>query len=89
MLTIRNLDDALKHRLRVRAAHHGHSMEEEARAILRAALVEPTSSTGLGSRLHARVSALCGGGDLPIPARSPPREPPLFEEDQDPPEPRS
>jgi len=88
MLTIRNLDDALKHRLRVRA-HHGHSMEEEARAILRAALVEPTSSTGLGSRLHARVSALCGGGDLPIPARSPPREPPLFEEDQDPPEPRS
>ncbi|WP_242476809.1 FitA-like ribbon-helix-helix domain-containing protein [Halochromatium glycolicum] len=89
MLTIRNLDDALKHRLRVRAAHHGHSMEEEARASLRAALVEPTSSTGLGSRLHARVSALCGGGDLPIPARSPPREPPLFEEDQDPPEPRA
>jgi plasmid stability protein len=87
MLTIRNLDDALKHRPRVRAAHHGHSMEEEARAILRAALAEPTSRTGLGSRLHARVLALCGGDDLPIPARSPPREPPLFEDN--PPEPRS
>jgi plasmid stability protein len=87
MLTIRNLDDALKHRLRVRAASHGHSMEEEARAILRAALVEPMSRTGLGSRLHERILALSGGGDLPIPERSPPREPPLLEDD--PPEPRS
>ena len=34
-LTIRSLDDALKTRLRVRAAEHGRSMEEEARHILR------------------------------------------------------
>ena len=34
-LTIRSLDDALKTRLRVRAAEHGRSMEEEARLILR------------------------------------------------------
>ena len=34
-LTIRNIDDALKTRLRVRAAEHGRSMEEEARHILR------------------------------------------------------
>jgi plasmid stability protein len=81
MLTIRNLDDALKQRLRVRAAHRGHSMEEEARAILRAALSEPTSRTGLGSRLHARILALSGGGDLPILERSPPREPPLLGDD--------
>jgi hypothetical protein len=27
-LTIRNFDDALKERLRVRAAEHGHSMED-------------------------------------------------------------
>ena len=33
-LTIRNLDDAIKQRLRVQAAHHGRSMEEEAREIL-------------------------------------------------------
>jgi plasmid stability protein len=81
MLTIRNLDDALKHRLRVRAAHNGHSMEEEARSILRAALSEPTPRTGLGSRLHERIRALSDGGDLPIPERSPPREPPLFDDD--------
>jgi plasmid stability protein len=34
-ITIRNLEDAVKQRLRVRAAEHGHSMEEEARNILR------------------------------------------------------
>lgn len=39
-LTIRNLDESIKRRLRVRAAEHGVSMEEEARAILRASLTE-------------------------------------------------
>ena len=34
-ITIRNLDDEIKTRLRMRAAEHGHSMEEEARTILR------------------------------------------------------
>ncbi|MEI8039249.1 MAG: hypothetical protein WCJ14_12740 [Verrucomicrobiota bacterium] len=33
-LTIRNLDAAVKQKLRVRAALHGRSMEAEARAIL-------------------------------------------------------
>ena len=37
-LTIRNLDDGLKERLRIRAAMHGHSMEEEARVILKEAV---------------------------------------------------
>ena len=37
-ITIRRLDDAVKSRLRVRAASHGRSMEEEAREILKAAL---------------------------------------------------
>ena len=39
-LTIRNLDDLLKSRLRLRAAARNRSMEEEARQILRAALQE-------------------------------------------------
>lgn len=39
-LIVRNLDDALKTRLRVRAAYHGRSMEEEVRRILRTALAE-------------------------------------------------
>ena len=34
-LTIRNVDAALKERLRVRAAQHGHSMEAEVRDILK------------------------------------------------------
>ena len=37
-LTIRNLDEGLKARLRLRAAKHDRSMEEEARSILRGAL---------------------------------------------------
>ena len=32
-VTIRNLEDDLKRRLRIRAAEHGRSMEEEAREI--------------------------------------------------------
>ena len=37
-LTIRDLDDAVNEKLRVRAARRGHSMEEEARLILRQAV---------------------------------------------------
>ncbi|WP_419166121.1 FitA-like ribbon-helix-helix domain-containing protein [Candidatus Palauibacter sp.] len=37
-ITIRNLDDDVKTRLRVRAAEHHRSMEEEARIILRDAV---------------------------------------------------
>lgn len=63
-MTIRNLDEALKARLRVRAAQHGKSMEEEARDILRAALsTEVSAPVDLGRAIHARFAAL-GGVDL-------------------------
>lgn len=39
-LTIRNLDEGVKQRLRLRAAMHQTSMEAEARAILAAGLTE-------------------------------------------------
>ena len=39
-ITIRNLDDTIKRKLRLRAAEHDRSMEEEARDILRCALSE-------------------------------------------------
>ena len=45
-LTIRNLEDSIKERLRVRAALQGHSMEEEARVILKRA-VGGVSGSGL------------------------------------------
>jgi plasmid stability protein len=57
-LVIRDLDDAIKARLRVRAAHHGRSMEAEARAILRAALTERAAQRGLGSRIQQRFADL-------------------------------
>jgi antitoxin FitA len=37
-LTIRNLEDGTKERLRIRAAMNGHSLEEEVRVILRQAV---------------------------------------------------
>ncbi|MCP9773821.1 plasmid stabilization protein [Synechococcus sp. Tobar12-5m-g] len=70
-LTIRNLDDTIKAQLRLQAARHGRSMEEEARTILRQAVVtqppEAEGGRGLGSRIHAHFAAL-GGVDLDLPA---------------------
>lgn len=79
-LTIRNLDDTLKGRLRLRAAQDGCSMEEEVRRILQQALSAPSPQTGFGTRIHQRVLALSGGFDLALPPRSPPRAAPDFEE---------
>lgn len=42
-ITIRNLDDHTKRRLRERAAANGRSMEEEARVALRSYVAEPSS----------------------------------------------
>ena len=79
-LTIRNLDESLKSRLRMRAAARNRSMEEEARQILRAALQEPAVRTqDLGSRIRARFAAL-GDVQLPIEARQAVREPPALDE---------
>ena len=78
MLTIRNLDDEVKRRLRRRAAKHGCSMEEEARQILRQALSGKTPEKGLASRIHQRVMDTTGGLELELPARSQPRPAPDF-----------
>lgn len=76
-ITIRNLDDDLKQRLRLRAAEHGHSMEEEARGILRQALDKPAVPRNLAAAIRARFAPL-GGVDLELPPREPMREPPTF-----------
>ena len=81
-LTIRNLDDPLKSRLRMRAAARNRSMEEEARQILRAALQEPVAqSLDLGTRIRARFAAL-GDVQLPIETRQTLREPPKLDGQQ-------
>jgi plasmid stability protein len=74
-ITIRNLNETVKADLRILAAQHGHSMEEEARQILQRALVN--SPNGLGSKIVQRFAEV-GGVDLDTPARSQPRPSPDF-----------
>ena len=72
-ITIRNLDDDTKARLRVRAAHHQHSMEDEVRNILRTALAgEGTTSSNLADAIGRRFEPL-GGVDLRLTVREPMR----------------
>lgn len=67
-LTIRDLDDDLKARLRIRAAEHGRSMEAEVREILRTTLDEPRGQRGLATRIRRRLAG--EGFDLELPART-------------------
>ena len=80
-ITIRNLKESLKTRLRVRAAQHGRSMEEEARHILAAVLEQKVRSPGnLFDSIRRRIAPL-GGVELDIPPRNEGiREPPRFDE---------
>lgn len=74
-MTIRNIDDRLKARLRIRAAEHGRSMEDEARDILRTALSTSRRDPGnLARAIRARFDPL-GGVDLPELLREPIRDP--------------
>ncbi|HEY3738991.1 MAG TPA: hypothetical protein VGL53_04060 [Bryobacteraceae bacterium] len=63
-ITIRGLDDGVKRQLRMRAAKHGVSMEEEAREILKIGVSLQESKKGLGDAIHALFEPL-GGVDLP------------------------
>ena len=75
-ITVRDLDPALKERLRVRAARHGRAMEEEVRVILRTALAESDATPArLGDVIWNRFADL-GGVELEVPARGPMRDPP-------------
>jgi plasmid stability protein len=68
-MSIRNIDDRVKERLRVRAARHGRSMEAEVRAILTAAVTEPGEASGLAAALLDRFGEL-GGVELDLPPRA-------------------
>jgi len=68
-ISIRNLDDEIKDRLRIRAARHGRSMESEIRAILARAVSEPDHPEGLFATLVERFAAV-GGVELELPPRS-------------------
>lgn len=79
-LTIRQLDEKTKTRLRVRAAHHGRSMEEEAREILRSALSASSPVKGnLADAIRRRFAEL-GGIEMQLPRRDSLRRAPAFDE---------
>ena len=73
-MTIRGLDDSIKARLRVQAAMHGRSMEDEARDILCIALSqEQAVAPCLVTSIRAKIEAV-GGVDLALPKREPIRD---------------
>ena len=76
-LTIRNLDDATKAALRVRAARHGVSMEEEVRRILRETVVPTPPAQPMRRQLLRRYSGLTAEG-FSLAERQPPRAPPVL-----------
>lgn len=72
VLTIRNIDDAMERRIRLRAAVNGRSVEDEAREILRSALsTDEPRPRDLAHAIHQRFTAL-GGVDLPEAPREEP-----------------
>lgn len=77
-LTIRNLDETINDRLRVRAATYGRSMEQEARLILREAVCGVT-----GREVWERSRAFFEGEkgvDIELSGRDGDRDAPHFEE---------
>lgn len=78
-ITIRRLDDTVKAKLRVQAASHGRSMEEEAREILKAGLGSgKVSEPNLADAIRKYFVPL-GGVTLRLTKRQPIRRPPTFE----------
>jgi plasmid stability protein len=70
-ISVRNLDDHVKERLRIRAARHGRSMESEIRAILVEAVRDPNDADGLFQTMLDRFGEL-GGVELELPPRTTP-----------------
>ena len=79
-LTVRNLEEPIKELLRIRAAHNGHSMEEEVRQILRDTLLKDKQmlSDNLAESIQKRFAQLGGVENLSS-SREAMREPPEFE----------
>jgi len=77
-ITIRNLEETTKRKLKIRAAMNGRSMEQEAREILKSALQQkpekPKTGADLAESIRRRFAPF-GGVELePLP-RTPIRDP--------------
>lgn len=78
-LTVRNLDEAVKNSLRLRAARHGWSMEQEVRKILQQTVApEQVQATSFAERINSRFAGL-NAESLPILARQAAKTPPAFD----------
>ena len=77
-ITIRNLDEEVKTRLRVRAAEHHRFLAEEVRVILREAVGCKPSSRNLAEITRSYFGP-DNGVDLKLPPRVLGREPPSFD----------
>lgn len=72
-LSIRDLDDDVRDRLRVRAARNGRSMEAEARTILTDAVTDPLPGEPRNVIEAFRLlAAKHGGVELDLPSRQSP-----------------
>lgn len=79
-ITVRNLDESVKSGLRVRAAHHGWSMEQEVRQILQQAVASEQAAGGpsFAEQINRRFAGL-QAETLPIPPRQLARKAPGFD----------
>ena len=74
-ITIRNLDESTKRKLKVRAAMNGRSMEQEAREILKSALTQAAKKhANLADRVRAIFGPI-GGVEMERLPRDPIRDP--------------
>ncbi len=74
-ITIRNLDETTKRKLKVRAAMNGRSMEQEAREILKSALTQAAKKhANLADRVRAIFGPI-GGVEMERLPRDPIRDP--------------
>ncbi len=82
-ITVRNLEEGTKRKLKMRAARNGRSMEQEVREILKQALTQHQQKEESGADLVKRIRAIwepLGGVELHLPTREPMREPEWLKE---------
>jgi len=77
-ITVRNLEESTKRKLKVRAAENGRSMEQEVREIIESALRNGAKRPRTGAELMKQIRAIwepLGGVELELPTREPMRDP--------------
>jgi plasmid stability protein len=78
-ITIRNVDETVKRKIKIIAANNGRSMEAELHEILKRATAAPLPNSNPLLAIHRRFKAL-GGVDLDIPPRTISENIAVFEE---------